>query len=210
MDIIKHQHRKICTGIFEASVEGARGLLGVGGQGGGRNGDGNNEAVTVRKEASEGEGEGNDSGSAFAILTTGYAWQEPLDTAVRNELLPPSQTHTFAGVECVGLNAGDLHPDEPQAQPIDPGAAASKISSPVASASFPSPNNPVETKVRAAATRLLSNPNVGVIILGCAGMVGMDTWVRETAKEMGRDGVKVVDGVKAGVGALEGWVRMEA
>ena len=44
---------------------------------------------------------------------------------------------------------------------------------------------------------------VGVVVLGCAGMVGMEEWVRDVVGE----GVKVVDGVKAGVGILQGLVR---
>lgn len=42
-----------------------------------------------------------------------------------------------------------------------------------------------------------------MIVLGCAGMAGMEQWVREVAPE----NVRVVDGVKAGVGVLQGLVR---
>ena len=45
--------------------------------------------------------------------------------------------------------------------------------------------------------------DVGVVVLGCAGMAGMEDWVRS---ECG-SGVRVVDGVKAGIGMLQGMVR---
>lgn len=66
----------------------------------------------------------------------------------------------------------------------------------------------MERRVKEAAGRLVAGNRtagreVGVVILGCAGMVGMEGWVREVVGE----GVKVVDGVRAGVGLLQGLVR---
>lgn len=66
----------------------------------------------------------------------------------------------------------------------------------------------MERRVKEATGRLVAGQRdagreVGVVILGCAGMVGMEGWVREVVGE----GVKVVDGVKAGVGLLQGLVR---
>lgn len=45
---------------------------------------------------------------------------------------------------------------------------------------------------------------VKVVCLGCAGMVGLGELVQRKAKEMGKVGVKVVDGVVAGVGVTLG------
>ena len=42
-----------------------------------------------------------------------------------------------------------------------------------------------------------------VVILGCAGMAAMEDWVRQAAG----DEVLVVDGVRAGVAALQGALR---
>jgi len=41
------------------------------------------------------------------------------------------------------------------------------------------------------------------VCLGCAGMAAMEPWVRSVVG----DGVLVVDGVRAGVGALQGLIR---
>jgi Asp/Glu/hydantoin racemase len=62
------------------------------------------------------------------------------------------------------------------------------------------------------ATRtLVSGGDVKAVCLGCAGMVGMDAWVREACvEELGEKegkGVRIVDGVKAGVAILQGIVR---
>lgn len=69
----------------------------------------------------------------------------------------------------------------------------------------------VEKKMKEATRRLLKRGMVGAVCLGCAGMSGMEAWVREAAvEELGEvEGgrVRVVDGVRAGVGILEGLVR---
>lgn len=89
----------------------------------------------------------------------------------------------FAGVETLGLNAGDLHKEGGEEQ--------------------------VKKAVMAATGRLINADPVmetKVIVLGCAGMAGMEEWVRKEAER--RDNkVRVVDGVKAGVGILQGLVR---
>jgi Asp/Glu/hydantoin racemase len=93
----------------------------------------------------------------------------------------------FAGVETTGLNATELH-DAPQEE--------------------------VERRVKEATKRLLRKGDVGAVCLGCAGMSGMDDWVRAAAiDELGEDEgrrVRIVDGVKAGVAWLEGTVRMNS
>ena len=109
----------------------------------------------------------------FGIVSTGENQGKLLTTAV-NELLGTSSggSDRFAGVETTGLNATDLH-DAPQKE--------------------------VKARMKEATRSLVGRGNVKVVILGCAGMAGMDEWVRE---EVGKD-VKVVDGVKAGIGALQ-------
>lgn len=89
----------------------------------------------------------------------------------------------FAGVETLGLNAGELHADK--------GGEGMKKA------------------VMAATGRLIDahpTTEVKVIVLGCAGMAGMEEWVREEAERREKK-VRVVDGVKAGVGILQGLLR---
>ena len=127
----------------------------------------------------------------FGIVSTGKVWEGLLTEAVGRMLGSSSSASEeeeeggtssakgnplFAGVETTGLNATELH-DAPQEE--------------------------VRRKIKEAARRLMGRGNVTVIILGCAGMAGMDEWVREEVGE----GVRVVDGVKAGVGVLQGLVR---
>jgi len=111
----------------------------------------------------------------FGIISTGDIWKSVLGDAVRDDVLGPERAEMlFAGVETCGLNAGDLHGHEE-----------------------------VEERVKSATKRLMAKGDVGVVVLGCAGMVGMEEWVRSVAGE----GVRVVDGVRAGVGVLQGLVR---
>ncbi|KAH7113826.1 hydantoin racemase-like protein [Dendryphion nanum] len=123
----------------------------------------------------------------FGIVSTGKVWEDILSEAVQ-KFLGTSEEETskrFAGVETTGLNATDLH-DAPQEE--------------------------VERRMKEAVKRLLKKGSVGAICLGCAGMAGMDRWVREACvEELGKEEggrVRVVDGVVAGVAWLEGVCRM--
>ncbi len=112
-------------------------------------------------------------------------WRGVLGEAVRGVLGGEVARRVFKGVECVGVGAGELHGEG---------------------------DGEVEGRVRGAVGRLVGGEGmvgvgvgvgVGVVVLGCAGMVGMEEWVRGECGE----GVRVVDGVKAGVGILQGLVR---
>ena len=122
----------------------------------------------------------------FGIVSTGKAWEEILGRAV-DELLgarraegdPPwdgVQSQCFAGVETTGLSAVELHE---------------------------APQDEVRRRVEEAVRRLVGRGGVRCVVLGCAGMAGMEDWVRE---EVGKS-VWVVDGVRAGIGALQGLLR---
>lgn len=118
----------------------------------------------------------------FGIVSTGDAWKGILGDAVREEIVGRDRAgEVFKGVETCGLDAGELHGHEE-----------------------------VEKRIKDATGRLVERyggsgerGDVGVVVLGCAGMVGMEGWVRAVVGE----GVRVVDGVRAGVGALQGLVR---
>ena len=185
-----------------------------------------------------GKGEGRDKGRGkrkrFGIVSTGPQWEGILSTAIERGGMVWER---LAGVECVGLNAGELHLDESDefseegtgggaeggggGQGGNGGGAGGEVR-----------GGNVERAVREATARLLARGDVGVVVLGCAGMVGMEGWAREEVgrwksdrkgvqgngeegeqgkRESGKQGkaggVKVVDGVKAGVGVLQGIVR---
>ncbi|KAL9600187.1 MAG: hypothetical protein Q9219_003330 [cf. Caloplaca sp. 3 TL-2023] len=207
------------VGIFEASVSVAVQLLS------------SSFAVdTATEEEVEGIGveeKKMEKRRKFGIVSTGEQWGGILSDAITS--LPSSSTNgiasasasalgpelanaVFAGVETLGVDAGDLHPttadSESQTLVKDSGKGGEEGGG----------EESVEAKVKAATRRLLDRgeegEEVGVVVLGCAGMVGMEGWVREEVAEVeGRrgggkgKGVRVVDGVKAGVGVLQGLVR---
>ncbi|KAF8636234.1 hypothetical protein AX17_003719 [Amanita inopinata Kibby_2008] len=73
----------------------------------------------------------------------------------------------------------------------------------------------VRREMKEASRRCVRRMGADVIILGCAGMAGMESLVREAVEEEevgggggGRGKVRVVDGAKAGVEILTGLVRL--
>ncbi|KAF2873656.1 hydantoin racemase-like protein [Massariosphaeria phaeospora] len=121
----------------------------------------------------------------FGIVSTGKVWEKILSEAVVGFLgIGSEASKRFAGVETTGLNATDLHDAPPEE---------------------------VRKRMKDAVKRLLKKGKIGAICLGCAGMSGMDSMVREACvEELGEDeghGIRIVDGVQAGVAWLEGAVR---
>lgn len=150
----------------------------------------------------DGKGEGKGGGKKrFGIVSTGVQWKDILENALGGEvggqggvgLGKEGVERWCAGVECVGVDAGDLHPG---GEDGDDGKGKEE-----------GKGDGIKGAVMAATGRLLARGDVGVVILGCAGMVGMEEWVREEVARRGEEGVRVVDGVKAGVGVLQGLVR---
>lgn len=136
----------------------------------------------------------------FGIVSTGSQWEQILSEAVStilgssdssNETSSPYSTTRYAGCQTTGLNADELHTTPPAE---------------------------VRLRMKNATKKLLRNGNaaggggaVKAIALGCAGMAGMDAIVRKACvEELGERegrGVKIVDGVVAGVVFLEGALR---
>ncbi|OBT52154.1 hypothetical protein VE04_06937 [Pseudogymnoascus sp. 24MN13] len=120
------------------------------------------------------------TGTKFGIVTTGAAWVPILTAGVNDYLgLPASETSQsarFKGVASTGLTAEQLHT---------------------------TPQEEVRERVVKATRQLVADGDVAVVVLGCAGMAGMDKWVEDACvEELGRRAaslVRVVDGIKAGV-----------
>lgn len=127
-----------------------------------------------KQQEQEEEEEQHKGGNLFGIVSTGDVWKGILGDAVKEDLIGRERAGgCFAGVETCGLDAGELHG-----------------------------HGEVERRVKDAAGRFKGR-GVGVVVLGCAGMVGMEGWVRDV---VGGE-VGVVDGVRAGVGVVQGLVR---
>ena len=123
----------------------------------------------------------------WGIVTTGKFWEAHLTQGVNTFLGvdPRSVNDKFAGVETTGLDAGDFH-----------GGVSPEV---------------IRQKLRDATFRLLGQGAVECVVMGCAGMAGLETIIRSAAiekygEEQGNQ-VLIIDGVKAGVGLLEQMVH---
>ncbi|RSM03897.1 hypothetical protein CDV31_010297 [Fusarium ambrosium] len=127
-----------------------------------------------------------DNASRWGIVTTGKWWEEHLSNGVKKLVGQKGDgiNDKFAGVFSSGLTAGDLHTVSPEI---------------------------VKEKLKEATRELLSSGMVSVVVMGCAGMAGLEEIIRSTAVEMyGKaDGnlVYIIDGAKAGVMQLEQMVH---
>lgn len=126
---------------------------------------------------------GSQPDTGFGIVSTGKIWETALKEAV-HEMFGVSESKRFVGCQTTGLNASELHELPPEE---------------------------VRGKMKEATQHLLRDgkkvgSHVRAVCLGCAGMVGLEEAVREACiEELGDEGgknVAIVDGVKAGVGAL--------
>ncbi|KAK0672385.1 Asp/Glu/Hydantoin racemase-domain-containing protein [Cercophora samala] len=120
----------------------------------------------------------------WGIVTTGKFWEKHLSDGVHHFVGSENTNSRFAGVETTGLNAGDFHGG------VDPAVVRQKL---------------------CEATKRLLDRGVQAVVMGCAGMAGLEDIIRSVAteergEEAGRK-LLVIDGVKAGVGLLEQMVR---
>ncbi|KAM3472762.1 hypothetical protein MY5147_005116 [Beauveria neobassiana] len=115
---------------------------------------------------------------SWGIVTTGSFWEKHLGDGVKAFLgQAAAQTNDrFAGAFSSGLTAGDFHTVSP-AQ--------------------------VQAKLKDATARLLKSSEVGCVVMGCGGMAGLESIIRDTAIEVyGQErgqSVYIVDGVRAGL-----------
>ncbi|KAK1777055.1 hydantoin racemase [Copromyces sp. CBS 386.78] len=134
---------------------------------------------------------GRPTNKKWGIVTTGTYWEDHLTRGVHEFLgygagENKNKNYKFAGVQTTGLNAGDFHGEIPPEE--------------------------IDAKLAEATRRLLrTSADVECVVMGCAGMAGLEQIIRRTAieeygEEKGRK-VMVVDGVRAGVGLLVEMVK---
>ncbi|CAN8105616.1 unnamed protein product [Discula destructiva] len=130
----------------------------------------------------------------WGIVTTGVFWIEHLTEAVKTFLdqdTKAAKTNkaqpSFRGVFTTGLDANELHTSAPHV---------------------------VTYKLKNATKELLRTgpgSDVDCVVMGCAGMAGLEDMIRSAIVEAYGDerakSVCVVDGVRAGIGVLEGMIR---
>lgn len=115
-------------------------------------------------------------GRPFGIVTTGKYWEVALTEGVKR--IFGSAPSAFVGVETTGMTALELHDLPPEG---------------------------VAERIAAAASRIVAR-GARTIIMGCAGMSGMEDAVRAGC---GGELVQIVDAVRSGVMTLEGLVRAQ-
>ncbi|KAK4200916.1 Asp/Glu/Hydantoin racemase-domain-containing protein, partial [Triangularia verruculosa] len=120
----------------------------------------------------------------WGIVTTGKFWEKHLSDGVHTFVGSEHNNSRFAGVETTGLNAGDFHGG------VDPDVVRQKL---------------------CEATKRLLDRGAQAVVMGCAGMAGLEDIIRSVAtEERGAEAGRklfVIDGVKAGMGLLEQMVR---
>ncbi|OAR05802.1 hypothetical protein LLEC1_07476 [Akanthomyces lecanii] len=118
---------------------------------------------------------GNES---WGIVTTRVFWETHLGDGVSGFLgqTTGQANDRFAGTFSSGLTAGDFHTVSPKQ---------------------------VQGKLKDATVRLLKSSNVRCVVMGCGGMAGLESIIRDAAVEMyGEErgkSVYIVDGVRAGL-----------
>ncbi|EFQ31476.1 hydantoin racemase [Colletotrichum graminicola] len=124
--------------------------------------------------------------SKWGIVTTGDFWERHLGKGVKGYLgqAEESENVKFGGVTSTGLTAGDFHHVSPAE---------------------------VRGKLEQATKKLLGNGDVRCVVMGCAGMAGLEDIIRSSAIDVygeskGRQ-VFVIDGVRAGILQLEQTIR---
>lgn len=124
----------------------------------------------------------------WGIVTTGKFWEDHLIAGIK-EFLGQQICETnskFCGVFSTGLTAGDFHGTD-----ITP--------------------KMIQTKLAEAAKRLLRTGQVECVVMGCAGMAGLEETIRSAIRDEYpaelADKVHIIDGVKAGIGILEQMVK---
>lgn len=126
-------------------------------------------------------------GGGWGIVTTGQFWEDHLDDAVKAFLgqRAGDANEFFRGVFTTGLNASDFH-----------GGVSPEM---------------MRGRLTDAARRLLRKGTVDCVLMGCAGMAGLEdiirSAIREEYGEWAVDRVYIIDGIRAGVGVLEQMVR---
>lgn len=113
-------------------------------------------------------------GGRFGIVTTNRKWNYILTKSVHDLI---GSNPAFAKVVCTGFTAAEVHGEAHR--------------------------NQVQRAMAEAAKKLVTEDNCDIIILGCAGMSGLEQTIREAVGPK----VTIVDGVVAGVHMLAGLIH---
>ncbi|KAH7025710.1 Asp/Glu/hydantoin racemase [Microdochium trichocladiopsis] len=124
----------------------------------------------------------------WGIVTTGGFWEDHLTQGVAGFLGQDVIYPSFAGVHTTGLNAGDFHK----------GVSKEEI----------------ERRLKSATKNCLNGGRTRVVIMGCAGMAGLEGIIRAAAaEEYGHEfaygELHVLDAVRAGVMQVEQMVKLQ-
>jgi Asp/Glu/hydantoin racemase len=113
-------------------------------------------------------------GGRFGIVTTNQRWDYILTKSVHDLI---GSNPSFARVLCTGYSAAEVHGETHR--------------------------NQVQRAMAEAAQKLVREDHCDIIILGCAGMSGLEQTIRDA---VGRN-VTIIDGLIAGVNMLAGLIN---
>lgn len=113
-------------------------------------------------------------GGRFGIVTTNQRWDYILTKSVHDLI---GSNPSFARVICTGYSAAEVHGETNK--------------------------NPVQRAMAEAAQKLVRDDHCDIIILGCAGMTGLEQTVRDAVGKH----VTIIDAVVAGVHMLAGLIH---
>ncbi|RXW20373.1 hypothetical protein EST38_g5478 [Candolleomyces aberdarensis] len=119
-------------------------------------------------------------GHRFGIITTGTGYGYIYHKDVKNFLGATSDR--FAGLLTTGVGVVELREGDKET---------------------------VERKIKETSVKMVGEKGADVILLGCAGMAGMEELVKGAVRDAKLGDVKVVDGAKAGVEFLAGLARLD-
>ena len=117
-------------------------------------------------------------GEKFGVLTTGRSVVGDVEAGVRKVL--GGNSDRYVGTHATGLGVVELKE-----------GCVEKV----------------HERLRKGAQQLVAM-GADVIVLGCAGMTGMEDVVRQACVQVGQENIKVVDGAKAGLHILAGLARV--
>lgn len=116
-------------------------------------------------------------GRRFAILTTALAWEDMLDAAVYNFLGAATRDHSYVGTYSTGLGVLEIH------------ALA---------------HDEVVARLVACAERAVAR-GATALVLGCAGLSGLDTAIKQAVGKH----IVVIDSVVAGIEVTKGLIASD-
>jgi Asp/Glu/hydantoin racemase len=124
-------------------------------------------------------------GGRYGVVTTGEYWVKPL-TKANQACLDEGDRDRFGGIVASGLGVLEIHGSDGDGALDGTEIDAARMSTDIGK------------RMAVAAAKLVRGTEIDVVVLGCAGMEGMEEAITFGVREIGRE-TKVVDCVRAAI-----------